>query len=198
MNEGSKHMARESGRIRRTVGVKLRECGLGVVVATLLVSAVQAQTTTAPTLTDAVNLTMAMRMRENVAATLPVSAKKAFPSLTDKQLTCVKAASVGPMVSSYATAIRKSLTKAEITRAQTFYASVEGKSYVGKVLSATQLSPAAAAPAVTLTTAEQTALNTFLATTAGQKLIKNKSYVTTELNTEVSGHTSWIVKGCPA
>jgi hypothetical protein len=66
------------------------------------------------------------------------------------------------------------------------------------VLSATQLNPTASAPAVALTTTEQTALNSFLATTAGQKLIKNKSYVTTELNTEVSGHTTLIVKGCPA
>jgi hypothetical protein len=186
-------------RTGKSIGVKLRQYALGSLVASVLATAAHAQTTTTvPTLTDAVNLTMAMRMRENVAATLPVNVTKAFPSLTSKQITCVKVASVGPMVSSYATAIRKALTKDEVTRAKTFYASVEGKAYVSKILSATQLAPTTASPAVTLTAAEQTAVNTFLATTAGQKLIKNKSYVTTQLNTEVSGHITWIVKGCPA
>lgn len=187
-------------RIYKSVGIRLRQGALGILVASVLVPAAQAQTTTTtvPTLADTVSLTMAMRMRENVSATLPVKALTAYPSLNDKQKACVKVASVGPMVSSYATAIRKALTKDEVTRARTFYASVEGKSYVSKVLSVTQLNPTSTAPAVTLTSAEQTVLNSFLATTAGQKLIKNKSYVTTTLNTEVAGHTTLIVKGCPA
>jgi hypothetical protein len=195
---GGKHMVRKSGA--KKMSVKLRHCVLGAMVASVLASAVQAQTstTTLPSLNDAVMVTMGMRMRENVAATLPVNAKKAFPSLTEQQLTCLKASSVGPMVSSYANSIRMTLTKDEVARAKTFYASAEGKSYVSKLLSATQLTPTATAPAVTLTAAEQTALNSFLATTAGQKLIRNKSYVTATLNTEVSGHIAQLVKGCPA
>jgi hypothetical protein len=194
-------MVHESRRqIYKSVGATLRQCVFGILAASVLVPAAQAQTTTTtvPTLADTVSLTMAMRMRENVSATLPVKALAAYPSLNDKQKACVKVASVGPMVSSYATAIRKALTKDEVTRARTFYTSVEGKSYISKILSATQLNPTSIAPAVTLTATEQTVLNSFLATTAGQKLIKNKSYVTATLNTEVSGHTTLIVKGCPA
>jgi hypothetical protein len=118
---------------------------------------------------------------------MPANATKAYPSLTAQQLTCVKAASVSPMVGANAVAIQKSLTKDEVAGAQKFYTSTEGQAYLNKQGTTTAL-----------TSTETSAVNAFLASTAGQKLVKNRSYVTADLNTELSNELTQVVKGCPA
>ena len=175
-------MMYESGQ-RKSKTMKWRTCVLGAVVGAVLASTAQA---TPAALADVMTLAKSMRIREATVAGIQTKAKAAYPNLTTTQLTCVKAASMSPMVGSHAVAIQKALTKEEVASAQKFYASAEGQAYLNKQGTTTAL-----------TSTESTAVNTFLATTAGQKLVKNKSYITTELNTQLSSELTQIVKGCP-
>lgn len=167
---------------------------LGVAAATVLAAAVHAAV---PALSDTMSLVTAMKIRQTLILGLPSDARTASPSITTQSLNCVKAGNVSPMVASYAVAIRKVLTTDEVIRANTFFNSVEGKGYADKLVLAQQANPATTAvvPA-NLTQAETTALNAFLATSAGQKLLQNKTYVTSELRADLSSHTSALVTRC--
>jgi hypothetical protein len=177
-------------------------CGKLPLAAALLLATANLYAQSAAPPAEAKALVSAMHVAEQAREGLLAGVQKAVEQgrATQKDLDCMKSSSLGYFADAYATAFASALSSQELKDASAFFSSPEGKAYLrfSRSLELKQRGVPDSDPKTDLSEKETSAIMKFMGSSAGKKLVQERSYETTEFRSALIRGTSALQSKCRA